>query len=96
MIDGRTIIGAGQGAGLTYREMGASGGKETHVLTINEMPNHSHGIYSGYYGGSDNSIASDAHSRGDHTVYHNTLAVGGSQPHNNMQPYVALLACIKY
>ena len=39
-LAGRTIIGAGQGSGLTNRVIGSSGGEETHILTIDEMPRH--------------------------------------------------------
>ena len=103
-LNGRTLIGCdnlgGTSADVVKDEnadiVGGVGGEETHILTINEMPNHSHGIYSGYYGSSDNSIATDAHSRGDHSVYHNTLAVGGGQAHNNMPPYMACNYIMRY
>ncbi|MEW5709838.1 MAG: tail fiber protein [Pseudomonadota bacterium] len=39
---GRAIIGAGQGAGLTSRSLGQTGGAETHALTEAEMPKHYH------------------------------------------------------
>jgi microcystin-dependent protein len=37
------LVGAGAGAGLTSRAVGASGGEETHTLANAEMPSHSHG-----------------------------------------------------
>lgn len=40
---GRAIVGAGAGAGLTARALGAKGGEEAHVLAIGEMPSHDHG-----------------------------------------------------
>jgi hypothetical protein len=43
-LRGRTIIGAGQGAGLTNRTIASKGGEETHTLTVNEMPSHAHGV----------------------------------------------------
>jgi microcystin-dependent protein len=39
---GRVNIGAGTGAGLTARTLGATGGTETHTLTQAEMPTHTH------------------------------------------------------
>ena len=43
-LRGRFILGAGEGAGLTMRKVGAVGGAETHVLTDEEMPAHAHGM----------------------------------------------------
>jgi microcystin-dependent protein len=43
-LRGRTLIGAGQGSGLTSRVLGTVGGSEMHTLQIAEMPNHSHGL----------------------------------------------------
>jgi microcystin-dependent protein/cytoskeletal protein CcmA (bactofilin family) len=41
-LRGRFVLGAGQGAGLTNRVPGATGGEETHTLTTAEMPGHTH------------------------------------------------------
>jgi len=41
---GRASIGSGQGSGLTLRVIGAKGGEEVHVLTVSEIPSHTHGI----------------------------------------------------
>jgi microcystin-dependent protein len=39
---GRVPVGVGMGDSLSLRVLGASGGAETHTLTINEMPEHNH------------------------------------------------------
>ena len=41
---GRTPIGAGQGSGLTNHLVGQRGGEEAHVLNVQEMPSHNHGV----------------------------------------------------
>lgn len=41
---GRVPVGYGTGSGLTARVLAATGGEETHVLTTDEMPSHSHNI----------------------------------------------------
>jgi microcystin-dependent protein len=41
-LRGRFILGSGQGVGLTNRTIGQTGGAETHVLTTNEIPSHTH------------------------------------------------------
>jgi microcystin-dependent protein len=41
---GRVPGSIGQGSGLTNRTMGSYIGSETHTMTINQMPSHTHGI----------------------------------------------------
>lgn len=41
---GRTLVGAGQGSGLSMRALAARFGTETHQLSEHEMPHHGHGV----------------------------------------------------
>jgi microcystin-dependent protein len=89
---GRASIGTGTGAGLTTRALGDSGGEETHVLTIPEMPAHTHAL---------NPITTD--SGGAITVAEDsgtgageTATTGGGAAHNTMMPFRAVTKIIKY
>ena len=44
-LRGRFILGQGNGAGLTNRGLGQTGGVERHQLSVTEMPSHSHSVY---------------------------------------------------
>jgi microcystin-dependent protein len=43
-LRGRVTIGFGQGAGLTNRPLGGTGGEENHLLTLGEIPSHTHAV----------------------------------------------------
>ncbi|NAW64119.1 phage tail protein [Photobacterium halotolerans] len=43
-LQGRVPVGMGQGTGLTRRTQGQKIGQETVQLTVNNLPNHSHGL----------------------------------------------------
>lgn len=71
------------------RQVGDSGGEETHTLTIDEMPSHSHKVRyvgsraGGVYGGQPGTSV-------DAEPNYNGLILapeGGGLPHNNMPPY---------
>ena len=82
-------------AGSSYTA-GNTGGEATHTLTKNEMPTHSHEIYSGY--GDVVSNVSDAYryqtwgssDRGWKTGNLGTSNIGGGKAHNNMPPYLVV------
>lgn len=79
-------------AGSNYT-IGDTGGEAEHKLTVAEMPSHTHGHY--YYGGSGATWGYN-YTNGSSTKSAATEAAsgiipnGGSQPHNNMQPYIVV------
>jgi len=97
-LQGRTPIGAGQSIAL-----GQVGGEETHTLSPAEVPSHTHQIFAGGLAsgvspsnallGSGAPIFTPASSLV--AMHTGTLPqFGGSQGHENRQPYLVLNWCI--
>jgi len=101
-LRGRVPVHMGTGAGATYVQ-GQNGGVENVTLTVNQIPAHSHvpqaasgttgnpgnspqnNVWSGWTGGQFSSAAP--------SVAMNSTAVGstgGSQPHDNMLPFLGI------
>lgn len=73
-------------AGDVY-EAGSTGGEESHVLTVGEMPEHSHRLLFQ----SEKLAAGSDYSRVGGTYQSGVVeSTGGGQAHNNMPPYVAV------
>ena len=77
------------GAGGEYAA-GSTGGEKEHTLTIAEMPSHNHSVMS-----TDGQTTSKTFypvqmvtKPGEFADKNAILQTGGSQPHNNMQPYI--------
>jgi len=101
-LRGRIPLNFGQGPGLTDRGQGEVGGEETVTLLSNQMPMHTHLPNAESGGGNNTSPANNywaASTRRDltytptpsSTMSPNAVApVGNNQPHDNMQPYLAV------
>ncbi len=108
--DGRVNFGLPNLQGRTANHMGSGftlgqlGGEQAHTLSISELPTHVHTAVgtttagnspiptSNYLGKADNMYGPPANLT---SLQPGTIGVvGGSQPHNNMQPYLVLNFCI--
>jgi microcystin-dependent protein len=96
----------GNGAGLSNRVMGDTGGEENVTLSSNQIPAHGHPAAcktgaGDQYGPSGNIWAADAGGNLEYSTSHAATmnaaiisAAGGGQPHSNLQPYLAVNFCI--
>ncbi|MEP6848649.1 MAG: tail fiber protein [Acidobacteriota bacterium] len=104
-LGGRVPISQGQGPGLTPRFVGENGGVESVTLIQTEMPAHTHLPQGSTQAGSQTSPANGTWSSSlggrtppplfastsNTTMNPQALAIaGGSQPHNNLQPYLTI------
>jgi microcystin-dependent protein len=101
-LRGRAPVHMGTGPGLPTRNLGDVDGVETVTLTVSQIPAHSHATGASSTGGTLSSPtggvpAIDASGAPRYGASPNStlasgalLLSGGSQPHSNMQPYLAL------
>ena len=93
-IKGRCIVGVDEND-TDFGTASKTGGEKTHTLTTQEMPSHSHGglywagrAFSVNSGTSCIKLTAQSWSEGDANAnYWGTGKTGGSQAHNNLQPY---------
>lgn len=98
-LRGRVTLGAGEGPGLAYYQLGQRGGQENVVLTVFDLPSHSHTVkpkYSDIPGVNSpaNAYVGTLPTGTNHvgTVPSGNMAsatvgfTGGTQSHNNMGP----------
>lgn len=86
---GKVLVGI-DSTDTDFNTIGKTSGAKTHKLTTNEMPNHYHNVN---YGSSsplglnsgETGYKLTYEPGGTQAIY--ATAVGGSQPHNNLQPY---------
>lgn len=103
-LQGSAPIHQGQGPGLSDRVVGESGGEQSVTLLETEIPAHSHSVRADSGNGNQtspvNNVWSSLAGRTPPPLYSNTSntamspqaggIAGGSQPHNNMSPYLVL------
>ncbi|UVT19085.1 MAG: tail fiber protein [Nitrospira sp.] len=89
----RNVVAAGQGTGLTMRNLAGSGGEETHTLTISEMPSHNHTISNAMPASGSVFQGSGVGGGGSGTV--SIGLTGGNGAHNVMDPFLVLTCMIK-
>jgi microcystin-dependent protein len=101
---------AGQGPGLSLRDLGETGGEQTVTLLTTEMPAHNHSLQAFVGRGSNantpgpavtlstspgNFVYDSATPNPPAQMAQAMLAVAGAgQPHNNLQPYLTVNFCI--
>lgn len=94
-IVGRALAAAGSGSGLTARSLGDIVGEETHLLTVDEMPAHTHTVAQASDFTTAGATASMDNGQDTPESTINTGSAGGDQAHNNMQPTTFLCVMIK-
>jgi microcystin-dependent protein len=60
----KTIVGVGQGSGLTNRTLASTGGAETKTLAVSEIPSHNHTINDPGHSHSQNTVNDDFNNSG--------------------------------
>jgi len=107
-LQGQAPLHTGQGPGLSDRHLGESGGEAAVTLNVGEMPAHAHAAAASsttadQSNPTNNIWATGAGGRGQNfytrgagvAMSNRALgATGGSQPHNNLPPYLVLNFCI--
>lgn len=105
-LRGRVPLHAGQGVGLSLYTQGQMGGTETVTLNNSQMPFHRHTINVSDVLGDSSSpiggiIAQNTEGINEFSETANTTmnsgalgTAGGTQPHNNIQPVLAVNICI--
>lgn len=98
-LKGKIPVGLNS-ADTDFNTLGKTGGEKTHKLTTSEMPSHNHsgGILHNNQASGGARFYFQTPGTTNGTNFSNSLNIGstgGSQSHNNMQPYVVMNYIIK-
>lgn len=103
-LQSRIPIHQGTGPGLTNRVLGEAAGVEQVTLTTQQIPAHNHAFLASTAPGTQNAPAGEVLASGSNVLIYkpatptqpmaaqSVTPVGGSQPHDNMHPFL----CINY
>ena len=101
-LQGRIPIHQGAGPGLSNYTIGELGGVETVTLTTQQMPVHNHALIASLNVGGASNPGNQMLAAGTNVQFFRKIApdvtmapniigpVGGSQPHDNMMPYLCI------
>ena len=104
-LQGSMPLGTGDGPGLSYRQLGESGGSPTVTLVSSELPVHTHGVSAVAAPGTldspaDATWAQPRLGRAREAAYATAATTqlnaqafataGGNVPHNNLPPYLVV------
>jgi microcystin-dependent protein len=107
-LQSRIRLGMGAGTGLSTYSIGQTGGTETVTLTAAQMPEHSHPVHAAGTEATTDAAVGHLLAKSKTHVYAKPSAstplmnsamiadAGDGEPHNNIQPYLALNFCIAY
>ena len=105
-LQGRAPMHPGQGPGLSLHDLGETAGSETVTLLLSEIPAHAHALNVSTSDDAETNVpTNNALARAKLNIYSPNTTVtplapealtptGGTQPHNNMMPYLTFYFCI--
>ncbi|HEX8003634.1 MAG TPA: tail fiber protein [Mycobacteriales bacterium] len=101
-LGGRVPVHQGQGPGLQNYQIGETAGVQEVTLTTQQIPVHTHALVASQNQGTSGNPGNQVLATGPNVQLFRSIApaltlannvvlpVGGSQPHTNLQPYLAL------